>query len=155
MTTKAELDALRAELDALKTSMRPVDPAQAEREARAFRDEMHAMREARANAVPSWLVRETVGGVSDADAQDIARTRHAPTGPSSAGIVPSSQQLSNVRGTNAVRGTGWAREIPLSNPPGVALADKLMDEQDRRDRAELIERDARLKAMKKIAEGKS
>jgi tetrahydromethanopterin S-methyltransferase subunit F len=29
-----------------------------------------------------------------------------------------------------------------------------MDEQDRRDRAELIERDARLKAMQKLAEPK-
>jgi hypothetical protein len=30
-----------------------------------------------------------------------------------------------------------------------------MDAQDARDRAELVERDARLRAMEKIAEGKS
>ena len=38
---------------------------------------------------------------------------------------------------------------------GVAQADRLMDAQDARDRAELIKRDAQLRAMEKLAEGKS
>ena len=42
------------------------------------------------------------------------------------------------------RGTGWRDEIPLSSPPGVALADRLMDHQDELDRAELIERELKL-----------
>ena len=31
-------------------------------------------------------------------------------------------------------GTGWSEPLPLSNPPGVDLADRLMDQQDRIDR---------------------
>src|SRR5215469_14465335 len=61
---------------------------------------MHEM----AQAIPTDMVR------------GIIRDNQAPTGPSSAGAIPSSQQVSNVRGT------GWSREIPLSNPPGVAQA---------------------------------
>ena len=35
------------------------------------------------------------------------------------------------------KGSGWVEEVPLKPPPGVAVLDQLMDEQDRRDRAEL------------------
>ena len=77
--------------------------------------------------------------------RDIAlRDNRAPQGPSSAGIVPTSQQVSNVRVGGAPNvpggGTGWMREVPLRPPPGVAQADRLMDEADRRDRAELVQR---------------
>jgi hypothetical protein len=34
---------------------------------------------------------------------------------------------------------GFIDPVPLSSPPGVALCDRLMDEQDRRDRAALID----------------
>ena len=44
--------------------------------------------------------------------------------------------------------------MPLRPPPGVAQADRLMDAQDAKDRAELIEREAKFKAMQKLAEGK-
>ena len=56
------------------------------------------------------------------------------SGPSSAGAIPSAQQVSNVRGT------GWATPFPIRPPDGVNHADRLMDEQDRRDRAELAQR---------------
>jgi hypothetical protein len=32
---------------------------------------------------------------------------------------------------------GWIGERPLSPPPGIAIMDRMMDEQDRIDRAEL------------------
>ena len=35
------------------------------------------------------------------------------------------------------RGTGWVEPRPLESPPGVALADRLMDRQDEIDKAEL------------------
>jgi hypothetical protein len=35
------------------------------------------------------------------------------------------------------RGSGWIEERPLEPPPGIALADRLMDHQDKIDRAEL------------------
>jgi hypothetical protein len=74
----------------------------------------------------------------------VLRDNRAPTG--RPGMIPDSQQASNARTGNVPgSGTGWAREIPLSNPPSVAQADKLMDEQDRRDRAELAQRLGALK----------
>jgi hypothetical protein len=112
------------------------------------------MREGRASIIPPWLVRDTVGGVTDADARDIVRASHRPQSPGSA--IPSSQQLTGVHpgGGSASGGTGWVAPTPLRPPPGVAQADRLMDAQDAKDRAELIERDARLKSMQKLAEGK-
>ena len=41
---------------------------------------------------------------------------------------------------------------PLEAPPGVALADRLMDHQDKIDRAELIERELKL-AKAKMGKG--
>src|SRR5262245_45985613 len=35
------------------------------------------------------------------------------------------------------RGTGWINERKLEPPPGIAHCDRMMDEQDRLDRAEL------------------
>lgn len=81
--------------------------------------------------------------------QDIVRDNRAPTGPSSQGIIPSSQVVSNVRVGGGAGppggGTGWMKETPLGPPPGVAQADRLMDAQDRRDRAELIQREEAMK----------
>jgi hypothetical protein len=37
----------------------------------------------------------------------------------------------------AMRGSGWRDSPKLESPPGVALADKLMDVQDAKDRAQL------------------
>jgi hypothetical protein len=42
------------------------------------------------------------------------------------------------------RGTGWAPEVPLGPPPGIAHADRLMDTQDKIDRAELALKLAKL-----------
>ena len=78
--------------------------------------------------------------------------RGAPTGPT--GAIPRSTGgggPANVPGS----GTGWAHETPIGPPPGVAQADRLMDAQDARDRAELSKRDAQLRAMEKMAEGKA
>jgi hypothetical protein len=36
----------------------------------------------------------------------------------------------------AVKPSGWVDPLPLKSPPGVAIADKIVDGQDRRDRAE-------------------
>jgi hypothetical protein len=42
------------------------------------------------------------------------------------------------------RGSGWREPAPLQSPPGIALADRLMDHQDKIDREELIERELKL-----------
>ena len=70
-----------------------------------------------ADVVPTDMMRE------------IVRDNQAPKGPSSQGAIPSSQHISNVRGT------GWAREIPISNPPGTPYVDALCIADDVRQRA--------------------
>ena len=119
--TADEIAALRAEVDALKAAQPQRQQTWEEIQASAakFRDEMHQLREGRANVVPSWLREACAGGVTDADARGIAAARHAPTGPSSQGAIPSSQQVSNVRGTGGIPGggTGWAHSVPLTADP--------------------------------------
>jgi hypothetical protein len=103
-------------------------------------------------SMPLSAMREMAAAIPDHVVRDIAlRDCRAPTGPSSQGVVASSQQLSNVRPAG---GTGWQAPIPLSSPPGVAQADRLMDEQDQKDRAELVEREAKFRAMQQLAERK-
>jgi len=59
--------------------------------------------------MPPSALREMVAAVPDHMIRDIAmRDGRAPTGPSSAGVVPSSQQLTGIRPGG---GSGWAREI--------------------------------------------
>jgi hypothetical protein len=102
-------------------------------------------------SMPPSALRAMVEAVPDHLMRDIVRDHQgAPTGPTTMNPALTSRGGSpaNVPGS----GTGWAREIPLSPPPGVAQADRLMDAQDQRDRAELIEREARLQAVEKVTE---
>ena len=100
----------------------------------------NAERDARAN-ISAEVLREMERACPTSMMRDIAlRDSRAPQGPSSAGIIPTSQPLSNVRGRNIAGSTGWARQVPLSNPPGVAQADKIADEFARRDHVELAQR---------------
>jgi hypothetical protein len=46
-------------------------------------------------------------------------------------------------------GTGWAHEIPLGPPPGVAVCDRLMDARDAGDKAERIAQEAQVQAVRK------
>jgi hypothetical protein len=97
---------------------------------------------AREKGLPEWQI-DAIKNCDTGLMQDIVRDSRAPQGPSSQGVIPSSQQLSNVRPAGG--GTGWQASIPLSNPPGTAQADRIVDEFDRRDRAELAQRLAGLK----------
>jgi hypothetical protein len=157
MSNKDEIAALRAEVEALKAAQPKPQPS-AEDRARAtsaWIDEMHQMREGRMSlATPPSVVRD-FAVLDDRLVKEIAlRDARAPTGP--AGTIPSSTQVTGGRAPANVpgSGTGWAHEIPLSPPPGVPQSDRLMDAQDAKDRAELVERDAKLKAMEKLAERK-
>jgi hypothetical protein len=118
---EAEIAALKAKVDPPKSTFVPISDAE-------HRDMVHQMQERRMSmATPPEVIRDF------AVVKEIAlRDARAPTG------LPNSQQ-SDPR-PSAGDGTGWTREIPLSPPPGVAQADRLMDEQDRRDRAELAQR---------------
>jgi hypothetical protein len=102
--------------------------------------------------MPPSALRAMVEAVPENFMRDVVRDNRAPTTPAT---IPQAQSTggggpANVSGS----GTGWGHSTPLGPPPGVAQADRLMDEADRRDRAELIEREARLQAMEKLAEQK-
>lgn len=88
------------------------------------------------------MVRATAGVMADLRAD--ARRPNPVTQASSSTVKSTPSALPPQQ-----RGTGWRDEIPLSSPPGVAIADKLMDHQDKIDRAELIERELKLAKLSK------
>jgi hypothetical protein len=47
------------------------------------------------------------------------------------------------------RGSGWRDAQPLTSPPGVALADALMDQQDKIDLAERAEKLMKAEALQR------
>ena len=110
------------------------------------------MRERNASVIPGWMREPVAGGVRDSDVRGIVSAVRAPIGPT--GVIPEAVRPSGPSGRPAanvpVSGSGWAREIPLGPPPGVAQADRLMDAQDAKDKAERIREAAQLRAMDKL-----
>jgi hypothetical protein len=94
-------------------------------------------------SMPPSVVREMAAAVPDSMVRGILRDSRAPSGPSQAGSIPSSQQVSNVRGA----GTGWAREIPLGPSPHQRYVDAQLDAQDAKDKAERLAQAAQLAAL--------
>src|SRR5262249_43329894 len=79
-----------------------------------------------ARAVPTDLVQSLV--------RDFSRGVSQPSS-----IVPSEPTIQRKE-----KGSGWSKPIPLGNPSGVEIADRLMDQQDRIDR---IRRERMLKGL--------
>jgi hypothetical protein len=99
----------------------------------------------RVSMSPSTML-EFAQAVPDDVVRGIARDARAPSGPSSQGVIPSSQQMSNVRTGGGGRGTGWAREVPLSNPPGIGWVDALCEVDAAKQRGVRMVEEAKLKA---------
>jgi hypothetical protein len=135
--TDEEIAALRREVAELK-SAQPKAREEMERSAAEWCNEMHQLAEARASRQYTFSrqeLRETEAATPTSEVRQIAlRDNRAPTGPSSAGAIPGSQTLSNVRGAGG--GTGWRNEVPLSNPPGVNWVDRIAIADEVRQRAE-------------------
>jgi hypothetical protein len=74
-----------------------------------------------AMATPPSVVRDWAV-IPDHIVRGVVNDRHAPTGPSSQGVIPSSQSVSNVH--TGGRGSGWSHEIPLGPQPGIDLIDR-------------------------------
>jgi hypothetical protein len=134
---KKKVEELEAKVSPPKSTFVPMTDAE-------HRDMVHRMRERQANSwMPPSAIQEMIAAEPRGFMRDVAlRDARAPNSPST---IPRTEHPSNRSSNVAGSGTGWAREIPLSPPPGVAQADKLMDAQDRRDRAELAQRLGALK----------
>jgi hypothetical protein len=127
---------LKRKLVMLEKAVKPA-PMPSEQEAKEWAARQHANAEARASIISPEIVRDWAVIPDDVVKGFATRDCHAPLGPSAEGIIPTSQQLSNVR---VGGGTGWRDATPLGPQPGINHVDQLMDEQDRRDRADLEQR---------------
>ncbi|MFZ2081592.1 MAG: hypothetical protein WAV38_34085 [Xanthobacteraceae bacterium] len=146
MTNEDKIAALEAEVDKLKASQpTPVDAAAVG----AWRDRMRGFDEARASAMPPSVVRDWAVIPDDVVKAVGCRDARAPAGPSSQGVIPSSQQVSNVRSGGGGRG-GWSREVPLSPPAGINYVDALLEVDSARKRGEAMIQEAK----RKVAESK-
>jgi hypothetical protein len=148
--TAERVAALEKELAEIKAAL-PPKPSNPVSDAE-WRDQMHQMRERQANSwMPPSAIRDMIAAEPRGFMQGVVRDNRAPIG--RPGMIP--EQPSNVRPGNVPgSGTGWVAPVPLSPPPGVAQADRLMDAQDRRDRLELEERLAKQQAIEQLAKGK-
>ena len=143
-----EIAALRKRIEELEAKAKPPEPP------KPFVPEPYQRYDPTAGmSMPPSALAAMVNAEPRGFMQAVVRdNRGAPTGPT--GAIPRSSGgggPANVPGS----GTNWGHATPLGPPPGVAQADRLMDAQDAKDRAELVEREAKLRAMEKMAEGKA
>jgi len=134
-----EIAALRREVAELKSAVKgaePTDPRETARRIAEWENEMHQMREGRMRlAAPPSVIRD-FAVLDDRMVKEIAlRDARAPTGPSSQGVIRSSQTVSGVHVGG--KSSGWVDPRPLSNPPGTNWVDAIAIADDVRQRAEL------------------
>jgi len=72
------------------------------------------IKRARARGAAEWEI-EAIKNCPTSFIQDVVRDNQAPKGPSAECIIPTSQQVSQVR---VGGGSGWQRHIPLRNGIG-------------------------------------
>jgi hypothetical protein len=127
MTNKQtdELAALKARIEELERANKPSEfkPEPFERyDPTANMSMPRSVMEEMARAVPDGVMKEV--GLRDA--------RLSPT--ERPGTLPHRQQPATSPRPSAGDGTGWAHEIPLSNPPGTHLVDAIAIADDVRQR---------------------
>ena len=130
----SEIEDLKKELQALKDQINPPPRPPSTYQPRDLTEGMSMPKSAMLEmikAVPESLMREL-----RADAR-----RPNPVTEASSSTVRSTPAAQH---SQPQRKGGWVEPRPLEPPPGVALADRLVDAQDARDRAELIERELKL-----------
>jgi hypothetical protein len=144
--TDNEIAALKARVAELEARTKPPEPP------KPFVPTPHQQYGPTANmTMPPSALRAMVDAVPDHMLRDIVRDhRGAPTGPTT--MNPSLGQHAHRGAAVPGDGTGWAREIPLGPSPHQRYVDAQIDAQDAKDRAALVEREARLQAVEKVTE---
>jgi hypothetical protein len=124
-----ELAALKARIEELERKAKPPEP---------FKPDPNWQRyDPTANmSMPLNALQAMVNAVPDSMVRGIVRDNQGPQGPSSAGIVPSSQQLTSVHPGGGSNTTGWREATPLSPPPGIRYVDAIVEADTARQRAE-------------------
>jgi hypothetical protein len=122
-----ELDSLKAENDALRKRLEKleerINPSPRKQSYSAPFDHTAGM------SMPASAMRDLANAVPDALMRELRTDARKPN-PVTQGAVPQPQPQSQRRG-------GWVQPRPIEPPPGVALADRLVDAQDEIDKAEL------------------
>jgi len=153
MSDKSELAALKREVAELKAAVQPKPQPSREDQERAtakWIDEMHQMREGRMSfATPPSVIRDW-NVLDNATVRDLVQhgTVQSPSMAGTTGAVSGVHRHDGAPSSTP----GWVAPTPLSPPPGVAQADRLMDAQDRRDRIELAQRIGAQEAAMRAAE---
>lgn len=97
-------------------------------------------------SMPMSVMREFAEAVPTSLIRDVVRDNRAPQGPSSAGASGQLTKTSSSPGIPGSNTSGWLRETPLSNPPGISYVDMLCEVDAARQRGEAIIKDAKIKA---------
>ena len=144
MSDKSELAALKKKVEALESALSgKEDKPEPKKEFvpktdAEWIDEMHQMRERQANSwMPPNAVQEMAQHPCNQVMRGVIQDRHAPTGPSSQGAIPSSQQVSNVHVDGPANTSGWREPTSLGPQPGIGWVDAIAIADDARQRAEL------------------
>jgi hypothetical protein len=161
MTNDEKIADLQREIEALKRAMSPTadDRAAMDRRVAEHRDQMHQMAEARMARAGNFS-REDLAAMEAAAPRSVCQDIAARGGVRPPSADGTTGTISAVHPSPGLPGTtnGWREAVPSGPMPGVALADRLMDEADRRDRVELVERLAKTHrveaAARKLAEEK-
>jgi hypothetical protein len=114
----------------------------------------HEIKRARARGAAEWEI-DAIKNCPTDMMRDIVRDhQNEPRGPSQAGA---SGQVTKVSSNAGLPGTvnthGWRDATPLGPQPHIQHVDRLMDAQDRKDRADLIQQEARRRAAELKAKG--
>ena len=138
-----ELAALRKRIEELEARTKPPEPS------KPFVPQPYQRYDpTEGMCMPPSALRAMVAAEPRGFMAGVVHDNRAPGTPT--GTIPRSTGgggQANVPGS----GTGWAHETPIGPPPGLRYVDAQLDAQDAKDRAELVEREARIKAMEKLA----
>jgi hypothetical protein len=155
MTDNDEIADLKRELAQVKAAMKPLDPAALEREARAWRNQMHQAAENRMTHASAFSAAD-LAAMDAAVPADMCRdlVRHGVVqGPSAAGSSGTITKVSSNAGLPGSN-TGWRTAPSITPPVGINHIDRMMAAEDLEFRRQRLQEEAQRQAMMKAAEVK-